>query len=128
MHKNLLHRSIEANMNDSHTTLDGMEYIAGFIAKKLKTNILSQVTTHMCKITIADRAYNLPSWVQQLSFSGLVKPSAEFLNTVHKWNKHFEIYHGQNLRKDILVVKMFHSFFLGTLSKAFKAQKYQGKK
>lgn len=96
--------SSEANINESETTLDAMEYISGYIAKKFQKEY-PELGDKTYKIKISDHAYNLPSWVQQLSFGGLIKPYSEFLNTVHKWNKHFEVYHGQNLRKDSLVIK-----------------------
>lgn len=86
------------------TTDDALEYIAGFIAKKFK-NSHPQLGEYTYKIK-SDHAYNLPSWVQQLSFGGLIKPSTYFLNTIKQWNKYFEIYHGDNkLRKEKLVVK-----------------------
>lgn len=86
------------------TTDDAFEYIAGFIAKKFKST-----HPHLGDFTYkikSDRAYNLPSWVQQLSFGGLIKPSADFLKTIKQWNKYFQVYHGDNnLRKEPLIVK-----------------------
>jgi hypothetical protein len=86
------------------TTDDAFEYIAGFIAKKFK-NTHPQLGDFTYRIK-SDNAYSLPSWVQQLSFGGLIKPSTDFLTTIKRWNKYFEIFHGENkLRKKPLVVK-----------------------
>jgi hypothetical protein len=86
------------------TTDDAFEYIAGFIAKKFK-NTHPQLGDFTYRIK-SDNAYSLPSWVQQLSFGGLIKPSTDFLTTIKRWNKYFEIFHGENkLRKEPLVVK-----------------------
>jgi hypothetical protein len=85
------------------TTDDAFEYIAGFIAKKFK-NTHPQLGDFTYRIK-SDNAYSLPSWVQQLSFGGRIKPSTDFLTTIKRWNKYFEIFHGENkLRKEPLVI------------------------
>ena len=88
------------------TTDDAFEYIAGFIAKKFKSSN-SELGDYTYKIK-ADHSYTLPSWVQQLSFGGLIKPSSAFLEKIKMWNKFFELYHGDYVRKDTLVVKKLH--------------------
>lgn len=74
---------------------DALEYIAGYLLKKHK-NILS--TFHFGDFTYKlkeDYSYNLPSWVQQLSYGGLIKPTTEWLNIIKKWNTYFEHVHGK---------------------------------
>lgn len=48
----------------------------------------------------------MPSWVQHLSYGGLIQPSTEWLNKVHTMNKHFLKYNGkkQQFKKREIVV------------------------
>jgi hypothetical protein len=46
-----------------------------------------------------DDYYSILSWVQQLSYGGLIKPSEQFSKKVKKWNLSFQSYHGESVRK-----------------------------
>lgn len=86
---------------------DALEYIAGYLAKKFKDNVpnLGQYT-----YTIrTEHNYNLPSWVQQLSYGGLIKPDDAFLKTIKKWNRYFEKFHGDSHKKGTGIVKKLAS-------------------
>ena len=85
------------------TTEDALEYIAGYLANKYKDSLpdLGQFT---CKIR-NDHPTNIPSWVQQLSYGGLIKPTDQWLKIIKTWNTYFEIHHGESIRKGPGVVK-----------------------
>lgn len=53
---------------------DGLDYLAGWIAKKFKARYpeLGKFTTHK---EVNEEAHCLPSWIAHLSFGGLVVPS-----------------------------------------------------
>lgn len=88
--------------NTPETTRDALEYIAGYLAKKFRKEM---PTLGDFTYKLQDDSYNLPSWVQQLSFGGLVKPTATWLEKIVKWNKYFEIFHGSLHRKGPEVVR-----------------------
>jgi hypothetical protein len=62
------------------TTDDALEYIAGYLAKKYKTG-LQNLGDYTYKMS-TDHYYSIPSWVQQLSYGGLIKPSEQFSKKV----------------------------------------------
>lgn len=72
--------------------IDGMEYVAGFITRKFLRNYphLGDYTNN--KYTEI-HSYALPSWVQSLSFGGLVKPSECWLKIVLIMDKYFRKFH-----------------------------------
>lgn len=82
---------------------DALEYIAGYLAKKHKEN-QPELGDFTYKVK-SDHSYNIPSWVQQLSFGGLIKPSLEWLNKVKKWNFYFEKYANDIIKLGPGVVK-----------------------
>lgn len=77
-------------------THDALEYIAGYLAYKYKKT-LPNLGLHTYKIKRDN--YSIPSWVQQLSYGGLIKPTGSWLKKIKKWNRYFLIYHGQDIRK-----------------------------
>jgi hypothetical protein len=85
------------------TTDDALEYIAGYLGKKYKTG-LPNLGDYTYKMS-TDHYYSIPSWVQQLSYGGLIKPSEQFSKKVKKWNLYFQSYHGESLRKGQGVVQ-----------------------
>lgn len=91
------------NLNAEETSDDALEYIAGYLAKKYKTD-LPNLGDYTYKFT-GDHNYSIPSWVQQLSYGGLIKPSAHFKTKVKKWNFYFESHHGDSFRKGKGVVQ-----------------------
>jgi hypothetical protein len=70
------------NKNGPQTTEDALEYIAGYLAKKFK-NAVADLGDFKYKFK-SDHAYNLLSWVQQLSYGGLIKPKHEWLEKIKK--------------------------------------------
>lgn len=91
------------NPNAEETTNDALEYIAGYLAKKYK-DVLPNLGDFTHKIS-QEHLYNIPSWVQQLSYGGLIKPSKEFFKKVKAWNSYFQTYHGESFRSGPGVVK-----------------------
>lgn len=83
--------------NTKETTNDSLEYIAGYLAKKFQ-NSIPNLGDYTYQIR-TDHSYNLPSWVQQLSYGGLVKPKPEWFKKIVKWNTYFEKFHGDSFRK-----------------------------
>ena len=71
---------------------DGLEYLAGWVAyKHKKVSWLGQPTREG-----ANKSYaHLPSWVQQLSFGGLMQPSSEWLSAAEKMEDIFNKFHGE---------------------------------
>jgi hypothetical protein len=68
------------------------------LAKKFK-NAVADLGDFTYKFK-SDHAYNnLASWVQQLSYGGLIKPKYEWLEKIKKWNTYFEKFHGNSFRK-----------------------------
>lgn len=86
------------------TEEDGLEYLAGWVAKKLKNTHphLGNYTYQTHKENIHN--YSLPNWLSFLSFGGLTQPSDEFLNQCKELNKLFVKYFGKNInyKKNIL--------------------------
>jgi hypothetical protein len=85
------------------TADDALEYIAGYLAKKYKTG-LPNLGDYTYKMS-TDHYYSIPSWVQQLSYGGFIKPSEQFSKKVKKWNLYFQSYHGESFRKGQRVVQ-----------------------
>lgn len=68
------HDNDEIN-NISEITDHSLEYIAGYLAKKIKS---SNPPLGDYTYKIKNHNYHLPSWVQQLSYGGLIKPTPEW--------------------------------------------------
>jgi hypothetical protein len=87
----------------SETEGDGLAYIAGWIAKKHKSSHpeLGDYTYRVRE----DHTYALPSWIQQLSYGGLIEPSPEWCLDVSKMDKYFLEHHGDSFVKGRNVVK-----------------------
>lgn len=69
-----------------------MQYIAGYIAKKYQKDCPQLGVP----VKINEHDYNLPTWVEHLSYGGLIKPTDDWLNIVIKLNRSFEKYHGES--------------------------------
>jgi hypothetical protein len=71
--------SSEETKNESNhvaTEEDGLYYLAGWIAKKLKI-------THPHRGTFTYKLHDcLPSWIKHLSFGGLIQPSESWQNEI----------------------------------------------
>lgn len=82
---------------------DGLQYIAGYVAAKFKDKYPDLGDyTHKLQAT---HDYCIPSWVQHLSFGGLVKPSDKWMNNFHKIEKHFIEFHGNDVQRGENVLK-----------------------
>ncbi|KAJ4442669.1 hypothetical protein ANN_04258 [Periplaneta americana] len=82
---------------------DGLQYIAGYVASKFKDKYPDLGDyTHKLQAT---HDYCIPSWVQHLSFGGLVKPSDKWMNNFHKIEKHFIEFHGNEVQRGENVLK-----------------------
>ncbi|KAK3918928.1 Putative hydro-lyase [Frankliniella fusca] len=71
---------------------DGIEFLAGGVAFKFKKEY-----KNLGHPTREGKQSNLlPSWVQQLSFGGLMEPTPEWLEKAHSIEKHFNSFHGNH--------------------------------
>jgi hypothetical protein len=72
---------------------DGLEYLAGWIAKKLKSTHPELGHYMYVEENKNEHSYclpkNVPSWIRHLSFGGLIQPSEEFLEHVQLMEKIF---------------------------------------
>lgn len=84
--------------------IDGLQYIAGFIAKKYL-----KMHPELGNFTYKNKSlhnYAIPSWVQHLSFGGLIEPSALWKEEIDNLEKHFNKYHkNKQLRNGTNVIK-----------------------
>ncbi|KAE8741599.1 hypothetical protein FOCC_FOCC012892 [Frankliniella occidentalis] len=81
---------------------DGITYLAGWVAYKHKDLPWLGNPTRERKNTSAAQ---LPSWVQQLSFGGLMEPSPEWLNSALHIEKVFQEFHKSEIYKGPNTVK-----------------------
>jgi hypothetical protein len=64
---------------------DGLVYLLGYLAKKhLKENPEFGCYTHQSNESLNLHSYVLPSWIQSLSFGGLIPPSQICITKVKK--------------------------------------------
>lgn len=68
------------NVSTTETTNDALQYIAGYIAKKFKDKY-PELGDYTYKFQ-SEHQYNLPSWVEHLSYGGLIKPTGEWLQKI----------------------------------------------
>lgn len=104
--------SSSTSSNDSsnlETANDALEYIAGYIAKKFKDKY-PDLGDYTHQLLLTEHQYNLPSWVEHLSYGGLIKPKRSWLQKVKKMNKYFLKYHGPQLEKKHSVTKQLSNF------------------
>lgn len=85
----------------SEIEVDGLHYSAGWIAKRLKSSHpeLGSLTSTL------EHSYNLPSWVNHLSFGGLTEPSYSWKSDIIILEKLFTVYLGSGLRYISNIVK-----------------------
>lgn len=76
-------------------TTDGLCYISGWIAKKLKDK-----HPHLGKYTF-QRSREDGSWVSELSVGGLTEPSSEFESVITKMEHVFNKFVGEGLPKTV---------------------------
>lgn len=78
---------------------DGMEYLAGFWARKFKKSGLD-----LGKYSYLMEETDHPSYVQRLSKGGITVPCSEWLTLCHKLKKYFNSYHKQKKFKNTINV------------------------
>lgn len=74
---------------------DGLAYIAGYLAKKHRDSHpdLGKYTYTLNESINQHNYSHFPSWIQNLSFGGLIQPSDEWLDHVTKMDKYFQKFH-----------------------------------
>lgn len=84
---------------------DGLFYIAGYLAKKHREEFpeIGCYTYALDKENI--HSYSMPSWVQSLSFGGLIQPSEEWAENVQILEKYFKKFHNATFKKCKHIVK-----------------------
>lgn len=92
--------SSPGNVATISTEKDGLQYLAGWVAKKLKTSHpeLGHYTYQNENKTFHS-TYSLPSWLKFLSFGGLTEPTSEFMADCLELEKLFCKYFGNGLNK-----------------------------
>jgi len=75
---------------------DGLLYVAGWLAKKFKKTHNLGDYTYKLKI---DHSYTNTTWIQQLSYGGLIQPNENFMGLINQWNSMFLNHHGSLLMK-----------------------------
>lgn len=78
---NGLPESIDQGKNEMQE--NAIEYLAGWIAKKYRLQFpeLGSTTTQCDSVQKQGHDYTIPTWVNHLSYGGLIVPSLEFKNT-----------------------------------------------
>lgn len=73
-------------------TQDAAEYLAGWVAKKYKQKFLELgcTTTEFHTSSNNDHSYLLPSWIDHLSYGGMIVPSNNFKNQIFRAEKFFK--------------------------------------
>jgi len=99
-------QNINDHQNENEMAIDGIEYLAGWVAKKFKLTFpeIGCTTTELNKKkSLPDHDYIMPSWINHLSYGGLITPSNDFRNIIirverlfNKFTKH-EVPKGPNV-------------------------------
>jgi len=97
------------SLNSFDCPNEGLSYIAGFIAARLKNDFpeLGQKTSEACPY----QQTNYP-WLTALSRGGLTQPSTEFFNMIKQFENIFLQFHGPTLSKESNVIKNFQKVLL----------------
>ena len=70
------------NLQMPEVNEDGLKYIAGWIAYKFRKDH-PELGTNTARIPQSqDHSYNVPSWIQHLSFGGLIVPNEDFFKVI----------------------------------------------
>lgn len=86
---------------------DGMEYLAGFMARKFK-----KLGLDLGKYSYLMEETENPSYVQRLSKGGLTVPNSDWLKLCYKIKKYFNSYHKKKQFKSTDNVKRRVSFLI----------------
>lgn len=71
----------------------GIEYLAGWVAKTFWEKY-PHISLKCNSSTAVINTNEMPSWVSQLRYGGMVVPSNDFLNSVKEFENVFLSYHG----------------------------------
>jgi hypothetical protein len=84
---------------------DELIYLPGFLAKQnLTKHPYLGTFTHTTK-DLTFHTYAMPSWLQSLSFGGLIEPSSEWLSRVKIMEKYYQKYHKQQFQEGKNIIK-----------------------
>lgn len=98
--------SIEDESEDlNEMTQDAVEYLAGWIAKKHKKMFPEICCTTTQLNTSRDHNYQLPTWIEHLSYGGLIVPSIYFKTKIFRIEKFFRKLTKQKIPKEPSVIK-----------------------
>ncbi len=81
---------------------EGLKYIAGYLAKKLKFNHPELSGDGILHPAASSK------WIDNLSFGGLTKPSKEFFLLIKKFEEVFEKMHGQDILHETKIIDKLH--------------------
>lgn len=104
----------KSNINEM--TEDAVEYLAGWIAKKYRQKFpeLGGTTTEAKVKSIDEHDYLLPSWIDCLSYGGLIVPSNNFKKHLFRAERIFKKTTKQKIPKGPTVVKqLLHKIMNG---------------
>jgi hypothetical protein len=96
---------------------DGLIYLAGFLAKQnLTKHPYLGTFTHTTK-DLTFHAYAMTSWLQSLSFGGLIEPSSEWLSQVKIMEKYFQKYHKKQFQEGKNIIKRTTEYITKKMNK-----------
>lgn len=89
---------------------DAVEYLAGWVAKKHRFNIpgIGSTTTQVNKNNIKNTLghdYEIPSWINHVSYGGLIEPSSEFKKIIFRIERLFNKFTKNTINKGPNIVK-----------------------
>ena len=93
---------------ENEMTLDAVEYLAGWLAKKYRSKIpeIGCTTTEFNKSTCC-HDYAIPSWINHLSYGGLIIPSNDLKKIIFRVETLFNKFTKNQIPKGSGVVKKF---------------------
>ncbi|KAB0805345.1 hypothetical protein PPYR_02315 [Photinus pyralis] len=108
----------DAPLRKSWVEDDGTQYLAGFIAKKF-IHKYPYLGGHSYKDEEALNlhSYAMPSWVQSLSFGGLIQPSAEWMRQMQVMETYFIKFHKDNFSPGKIIIKRTTNYIIKKLQK-----------
>lgn len=88
---------------------DAVEYLAGWVAKKHRSNIpeIGSTTDQVNKniINTLGHDYEIPSWINHVSYGGLIVPSSEFKKIIFRVERLFNKFTNKTIPKGPNIVK-----------------------
>lgn len=106
---------IKEENNSNEMSKDAIEYLTGWVAKKYRFKYpeIGSTTTELMKSKMSScHDYSLPSWINHLSYGGLIVPSNKFKKIVLKTEWLFKKFTKNQIPKTNNVVKQLTKNFL----------------